>query len=343
MLRTSSLTPIVSISPFNMSLNTHPRHRPFRCQYCLSNALVYHIAAEAAKRKRGRPPGSKQKKDAPVIPGAGDNTGTAEGLASADAGATTGEPATAPPPKRGRGRPKKVCCAPSYRVFNVPFPCPTPWTFISQFSFHPSSIPNAFRSSHCRFARRRNSLLKRQRRIVLLQSVAGLARSPRPTITTLPQQRLPSPKPCPTPQRSSRQEPVQEPATQFNFWVYFLHETLSLNPPQIYTALCRGRMYASPCTKQSRTPSPKDQSRFPACFFSFASFKFPPPLRLFLSPVAPILSPNTEWPGSDTILYLLLVPTLSATRTLPRRHCVLPVSPRASINQLRGVSSSNFP
>jgi len=65
------------------------------------------LVGEAPKRKRGRPPGSGKKKDAPVFGEGGEVIATGVEGTSTEATTATGEPAPAPV-KRGRGRPKKI-------------------------------------------------------------------------------------------------------------------------------------------------------------------------------------------------------------------------------------------
>ena len=88
------LTPLSSLS------------RPNLCISCIPTVIV---AGEVPKRKRGRPPGSGKKKDAPVFGEGGEGVVTGQEGQPTDATTATGEPAPAPV-KRGRGRPKKVCC-----------------------------------------------------------------------------------------------------------------------------------------------------------------------------------------------------------------------------------------
>jgi hypothetical protein len=76
------------------------------------------VVGEAPKRKRGRPPGSGKKKDAQGAEGSSAPAAPGAESAAGDATTATGEPAP-PPVKRGRGRPKKVCCAPPNHVHLV--------------------------------------------------------------------------------------------------------------------------------------------------------------------------------------------------------------------------------
>lgn len=76
------------------------------------------VVGEAPKRKRGRPPGSGKKKDAPGAEGSSAPAAPGAESTAGDATTATGEPAP-PPVKRGRGRPKKVCCPPPNRAYLV--------------------------------------------------------------------------------------------------------------------------------------------------------------------------------------------------------------------------------